>query len=75
MSDEEAKGILTSRVSEASGRSTIQDLVDRLADEKMERFDAVGLSGKTYNVEGCRAIGTTTNTVIYALSRRSMMEA
>jgi hypothetical protein len=49
VSDEEAKGILTSEFLKLRALN-YQDLVDRLADE-VERFDAVGLSGKTYNVE------------------------
>jgi hypothetical protein len=49
VSDVQAKGILTSEFLKLRALN-YQDLVDRLADE-VERFDAVGLSGKTYNVE------------------------
>ena len=49
MSDEEAKGILTSEFLKLRALN-YQDLVHRFADE-VERFEAVGPSGKTYNVE------------------------
>ena len=49
VSNEEAKAILTSEFLKLRAL-TYQDLADRLADE-VERFEAVGLSGTTYNVE------------------------
>lgn len=49
MSDEEAKGILTSEFLKLRALD-YQTLVNRLVDE-VERFEAIGQSGKRYNVE------------------------